>query len=508
MSCPFARLAAFASPADIAKAKRYFAAHGHGSQKESHEAASPSHSHSSETLSTYLKHATAKAHREVESSEGVRRLMGFASGSLSGDEDGHWALGRLDYVRWMLMLACIYAAMESGLLAQQLVLAPASSSSSQSLSPVLAPLISARPQSSAGHTASTLLDHIYRFRAIMQDVRTHLQELSLSTGNEEGAGLDFDELLESLRDNPTDSSDDQGLEDLQKAMQEVDQFPLLYTSERASASLSHLQLTPSLLSLLSPSQAESTAIYVRRLLALSSSGSPDASGLLLAHAYVRYLGDLSGGQHIRKRVEKLWPIDASSTNVSKNDGFAFYEFPSRDPTLTASAWHRELKDCFRVAMDAALEPPLVNSPSARSALMLAQGEEASLAFELNKDLFEGLIGNAPDERRRPRNAMRSGIPHLPRSDSMAGSDQSSGASTPSLSSSMSTAASDSGDEDATSYLRHHSSAMPVLIGPHLKHSATVSTLTLLHAAHPWASSLVPLAIGVAAAAVVFRGYLL
>lgn len=56
-------------------------------------------------LSEHLKTATAKAHKEVETSAGVRKLMGFGGVT----EDGHLAFGRLDYVRWMIVLACIYA---------------------------------------------------------------------------------------------------------------------------------------------------------------------------------------------------------------------------------------------------------------------------------------------------------------------------------------------------------------------------------------------------------------
>lgn len=48
--------------------------------------------------------------------------------------------------------------------------------------------------------------------------------------------------------------------------------------------------------------------------------SPDPSALL-AHAYVRYLGDLSGGQIIRRRIAKAYDLD-----VVSGLGTEFYGF--------------------------------------------------------------------------------------------------------------------------------------------------------------------------------------
>lgn len=58
----------------------------------------------------------------------------------------------------------------------------------------------------------------------------------------------------------------------------------------------------------------------------------------LAHAYTRYLGDLSGGLFIRRRLEETYGIDATS-------GTAFYDFPG---IPSAKAW----KDAFRARLDA------------------------------------------------------------------------------------------------------------------------------------------------------------
>ena len=62
-------------------------------------------------------------------------------------------------------------------------------------------------------------------------------------------------------------------------------------------------------------------------------------GGFVAHHYVRYLGDLSGGQMLRGTIEKIYGIDASS-------GTAFYDF-SGIPDLTA------FKEAYRARLDAA-----------------------------------------------------------------------------------------------------------------------------------------------------------
>ncbi len=88
---------------------------------------------------------------------------------------------------------------------------------------------------------------------------------------------------------------------------------------------------------------------------------------LVAHSYVRYLGDLSGGQVLRRLAAEQLDLDG--------DGLRFYEFPAI-PDLPA------FKAEFRRRLDA-LE--LTNGE--REAVV----EEACTAFSLNGAIFEQLV---------------------------------------------------------------------------------------------------------------------
>lgn len=442
--------------------------------------------------------------------------MGLTSVTARDDGDGHWVFGRLEYIRWMIMLGCIYAALESGLhTQQQAYLSSSTAHSSQYKAPAtgLTPLMSFVPASAISLTANApipLLDYLYRFRTIMQDVHVHLRVLSSSTGNEEGAGLDFDELLEATRKNFS-SACNGAQRRLQRAVNSIDQAALLEACPSSSthASSTHLRLTPSLLSLLSETQAESTIIYLEHLLFLSRSSSTGVRDLLLAHAYVRYLGGLSGGQHIRKRVEKLWPIEAPR---SDDDGFAFYSFPPpklAPASLTVPLWHRELKDCFRLAMDASLEQHATSSsnPSRRAAMLQAQGDEAILAFELTKNLFEGLVGNPTDSSCRSPSATHvAEIRAIFSRASVVGSSLRDEFGLSTRSSAFSFAV-DNEDKDTLFKSRHQQMTAPLPLSMGIISSsssagpvAMLFQLQLLLAAHPWTSTFVSLVIAATAVA--------
>lgn len=117
----------------------------------------------------------------------------------------------------------------------------------------------------------------------------------------------------------------------------------------------------------SPTLEPSAREYVRRLHAVAAE-SPD---LLIAHAYVRYLGDLSGGQILQ-------PIVAKMLGASGGRGLAFYDFSAvGDP----SALKRE----FREQLDA-LDPSLADRIVA----------EAQDAFERHACLFRELEQSQSD----------------------------------------------------------------------------------------------------------------
>lgn len=104
-------------------------------------------------------------------------------------------------------------------------------------------------------------------------------------------------------------------------------------------------------------------LYVDRLRALDRSGS----GLLVAHAYVRYLGDLSGGQLLKRIV-------ATSFELPGNAGTAFYDFGDSDQT-------RALTHEFRAGLA---------SMGADQDQIAAIVTEAQQGFEWHRELFEQL----------------------------------------------------------------------------------------------------------------------
>ena len=113
----------------------------------------------------------------------------------------------------------------------------------------------------------------------------------------------------------------------------------------------------------------STAAYVNRLTELAR--TRDAA-CLVAHHYVRYLGDLSGGQIIARRLRDHYDIDG--------DGAAFYDFSDLGKI-------KPYRDAYRDRLDA-----LEFRDDVRDRVLA----EAVLAFRLNTTLFREL-----DARHRP-----------------------------------------------------------------------------------------------------------
>lgn len=87
--------------------------------------------------------------------------------------------------------------------------------------------------------------------------------------------------------------------------------------------------------------------YTTRLRELSESSDPTC---LLAHAYVRYLGDMSGGQFIRRRIAKAYDLDAD-----RGDGIQFYDFKKLDSSESANMGDlKKIKEWYRDGMNAGI----------------------------------------------------------------------------------------------------------------------------------------------------------
>jgi heme oxygenase len=106
-----------------------------------------------------------------------------------------------------------------------------------------------------------------------------------------------------------------------------------------------------------------TRAYVARLGTLSNR----APGLLFAHAYLRYLGDLHGGQVLARLIQRQY-------GLAPDGGTAFYAFGE-------PAEVERLKDDFRAGLDA-----LALAPADADAFVA----EACEAFRLHQQLFDEL----------------------------------------------------------------------------------------------------------------------
>lgn len=98
-----------------------------------------------------------------------------------------------------------------------------------------------------------------------------------------------------------------------------------------------------------------------------------APDLLVAHAYVRYLGDLSGGQMIQKILAQSWGL----SDLRGSPGLHFYDFG--EPQSVS----QQTKN-FRAKLDAM---------SSNDELAIALVQEAKLAFAMHITLYDELGAN-------------------------------------------------------------------------------------------------------------------
>lgn len=107
-------------------------------------------------------------------------------------------------------------------------------------------------------------------------------------------------------------------------------------------------------------------VYVERIREIAATNPV----LLIAHAYTRYMGDLSGGQALKNIVR-------SALNLPPNCGTALHEFEAF-PTIEA---RRAFKEKYRQAL---------NSLPIDEETIQRLIDEANYAFKLNRDLMHDL----------------------------------------------------------------------------------------------------------------------
>jgi heme oxygenase len=112
--------------------------------------------------------------------------------------------------------------------------------------------------------------------------------------------------------------------------------------------------------------SKSAIEYVNRIRKVSNT----APELLVAHSYTRYLGDLSGGQILKK-------IAQTGMNLTDGEGTAFYEFKTISD-------EKAFKNTYRQAMN---DLPVDEATADRIV------DEANDAFGLNMNMFKELEGS-------------------------------------------------------------------------------------------------------------------
>ena len=120
--------------------------------------------------------------------------------------------------------------------------------------------------------------------------------------------------------------------------------------------------------------AAAAADYVARLQALHAAAAPEAAPALVAHAYVRYLGDLHGGQVLQRLVARQYGL----TGDAGAPGTRFYDFGTTPEVL---ALRQQLRGALGgLPFDAAEQDAVV--------------AEACWAFEQHQRLFTELLPGA------------------------------------------------------------------------------------------------------------------
>merc|ERR1719174_39966 len=107
--------------------------------------------------------------------------------------------------------------------------------------------------------------------------------------------------------------------------------------------------------------SDAVSAYVARLRKVAE----EHTILLLAHSYTRYLGDLSGGQILKRKAKKTYALPTTG------EGVGFYEFPAVKSV-------RAFKEEYKTKLNG-----LELEVGATDALV----DESNLAFKFNTDIF-------------------------------------------------------------------------------------------------------------------------
>ncbi|KAJ7860997.1 hypothetical protein B0H14DRAFT_554548 [Mycena olivaceomarginata] len=114
--------------------------------------------------------------------------------------------------------------------------------------------------------------------------------------------------------------------------------------------------------------------YTARIQAIADLPDPSA---LLAHSYVRYIGDLSGGQTIQRALTKAYGLTLGGAGLSF---YAFKELHSNKPASQSEM--KRIRDWFRTGMNKGAG----DNVEVKAAVM----EEASRVFEFTSEIFKAV----------------------------------------------------------------------------------------------------------------------
>jgi len=141
------------------------------------------------------------------------------------------------------------------------------------------------------------------------------------------------------------------------------------------------RLTPPTKTLIS-SPSPALSAYISRLTHLVG----EEPRRLLAHSYIRYMGDLSGGQIMKNNIRKAYGLVDGRGTTFYDFGIIGSEGESNPPTANMGEVKR-IKEWFRSGIDSGVG----NDVGLKEALL----NETMRAFALHKDIFDEITVPSP-----------------------------------------------------------------------------------------------------------------